>query len=90
MREARWYEITNDPATFPPEGEAVMLHDAQINSTWFGSCDYLDEVWLWSLDYAAPEYRSGHWECGNPECDDLHPTHWCPIPQPPSVANSEK
>jgi len=52
-----------------------MMIGARVNS---------ELGWLWARCYQVPGYYDGKWDIDDAEEDDLEPTHWQPLPQPPA------
>jgi len=69
----------------PDEDEPVWLCEGE--HVWIGTRAY-DDGWCFTKCYAVPYWTGLVWEDPDAEWDDdYRPTHWRPLPTPPSVAH---
>lgn len=79
-RVAVWQPIET---ALPPMDMPVWLYDGK--RTFIGGRDAGDgDGWLWwrAVDHIE-RFNAEDWYIIDSENDDLHPTHWLPLPEPP-------
>ena len=69
----------------PPLDTPVWLYGpANCSSPYLGERSSDADGWLWASIYGSDLYWSnGKWHATDAEQDDLNPTHWMPLPDPP-------
>jgi len=80
--QSGWIEITDNPKTWPDVGRLVFLN-LQKQIIVCGSRIASDGEWFWARGYGSLEWFHGKWECIDLEMDDIQPTHWHELPEPP-------
>ena len=75
-----WAAVCDD--NLPPLDEIVWLWDGQ--RIWIGGRADDCDGWLWGNTYGTVWHNGAKWE-GDLETDEEYkPTHWMPMPDPPS------
>lgn len=67
----------------PPEDVPVWIYDPNLRQPIIGCRSDGCEGWLWCRCYDDFYYLNGEWKTDRAEADDLLPTHWLPLPEPP-------
>lgn len=84
-RDAGWLSVAE---TLPPLDESVVLilDDGRVILGSRDDCG--EEGWLWSRERDTPWWDNEKriWQPETPECDDLNPVMWHPLPTPPLPA----
>jgi hypothetical protein len=71
----------------PPEGIPVWLYMPEVRQPLIGCITY-DDGWCWARCYDDFWYDLG-WRTSTAEMDDLQPSHWLPLPEPPNMGDKE-
>ena len=78
---SNWRRVSDE---LPPMDQPVWCWDGNAI---YVACrsDPEGEGWLWYEAMARIQWLAKYedWDCLDMECDDLHPTHWHPLPEPP-------
>jgi hypothetical protein len=86
--EVRWIPVTDQ---LPDFGVPVWLHEAGI--MYVGERSEDADGWLWAKCYDSHYYdkTEGRWKSFSADIDDAYePTHWMPLPEPPSLPAAGK
>lgn len=78
---AAWHKVSDK---LPPLNVPVWLFGKSIPGPYLGERVDTSEGWLWALIYDAPWYGDEGWTCHSSELDDVHPTHWANLIEPPA------
>jgi hypothetical protein len=76
-----WHPI---PETLPPLEIPVWLYLPNINQPIIGCRTEEEGEWFWARCYGDYWFEQNRWWTSTSEMDDLAPTHWHPLPQPPT------
>jgi hypothetical protein len=78
-----WNEIA--PDNLPPLEVPVWLWLRDLGQPIIGCRTQDGCAWYWANCYGAWYYsRSGMWKTTAAETEDFKPTHWQPLPEPPT------
>jgi len=69
----------------PPVDVPVWIYDPEIGGPIIGGRSDGGEGWLWCECYGQHWYDG--WQASDFEQDDITPTHWMPLPDPPDESD---
>lgn len=74
-----------DEAFLPPMGMPVWLYLPDIQQPIIGLREEYEGGWIWAVSYSRPYWDKDErkWCDNDSEADDIAPSHWMPLPQPP-------
>lgn len=88
--EGEWREMIGphsmDEAYLPPMGIPIWLYLPDVGQPTVGLREEYEGGWIWAICYSHPYWDKDEqkWCANNAEADDIAPSHWMPLPLPPS------
>lgn len=80
MEAGGWFLVAND--CLPPMETPVWLYLPDIQQPIIGCRTEEGGEWFWARCY-GDFWFGGHWRTNTADMDDLSPSHWMLLPQPP-------